>query len=287
MTVATSWALRANLRGPAGEQGPAGADGGTTPHAARHAAGGDDELALDGSQITTGTVDAQRLPRNGWQVGAATLTGTNQNVNVDASSGSGPKAVNLTLQNSGTTTINVPTNGVDQQIVKYNLRADGGARTVALNAGIVIPPTLTGGPFVIPSGGFLCVEIQYSSLLDTWVLRSTSDHVHGPKIIPLANVGAGGTITADAAAGPTNSIFRVTTTGSTATLGLPANPSDGYQANVEVLANAALTLTINASIQLTGGAVASIPVAAGKRWFGLLRYVTGVGWFLLGSSVQA
>jgi hypothetical protein len=65
------WETRGNLRGPAGADG---ADGGTTPHAARHATGGDDPLtpaaigasatghAHAGADITSGTVAYLRLP---------------------------------------------------------------------------------------------------------------------------------------------------------------------------------------------------------------------------------
>lgn len=47
--------------GPRGPAGPAGADGVGGPHAASHADGGADEVALAGEQITTGTVADARI----------------------------------------------------------------------------------------------------------------------------------------------------------------------------------------------------------------------------------
>lgn len=82
-------------------------------------------------------------------------------------------------------------------------------------------------------------------------------------------------------------IWRATATGAGITLAVPTgSPSDGMTINVELLASVATTLTLHASIALVAGMAATIAVAAGKRWFGALRYVSGVGWFLLASTVQ-
>jgi lysophospholipase L1-like esterase len=105
-----------------------------------------------------------------------------------------------------------------------------------------------------------------------------------PVIVNLAAVAAGGTIAIDASIGST---YRVTASGATVILGVPTQPIDGDTIVVEILCSVACTITINASIIPTGGAGSSIPMAAGKRWFGTLRYITGVGWFLLGSGPQA
>lgn len=103
-------------------------------------------------------------------------------------------------------------------------------------------------------------------------------------IVPLSNVSSGN-ITLVPGQG---TLYRVACTGTTATLANPADSSDADVINVEVRnANAGtLTLTINSSIFLAGGMNASFTVGTGKRWFGALRYIDTVGWFLLASSVQ-
>lgn len=108
-----------------------------------------------------------------------------------------------------------------------------------------------------------------------------------PVIVQLAGITtAAAAINIDASVG---SIYRVTASGSatTCTLAVPTNPIDGDMVTVELLASVATTLTVNASILTAGGAPPVVSIPIGKRWFGVLRYVTGVGWFLTGSAVQA
>lgn len=105
-----------------------------------------------------------------------------------------------------------------------------------------------------------------------------------PVIVSLGNVANGGTLTIDASAA---TVYRATATGAGFTLAVPTNPIDGDQINVEVLASVSTSMTIHASILLTTGVTTPIAIASGKRWFGGLRYVTGVGWFLLASTVQS
>jgi hypothetical protein len=119
----------------------------------------------------------------------------------------------------------------------------------------------------------------------------TNWHIIGgrvePVIVQLAGITtAAATISIDASVG---SVYRVTASASatTCTLNVPTNPIDGDAITVELLASVATTLTINASILTTGGTTTPIAIPVGKRWFGVLRNVTGVGWFLVGSSVQA
>lgn len=84
------------------------------------------------------------------------------------------------------------------------------------------------------------------------------------------------------------SLYRVTAGGATMTLGAPSSPTDGAVVNVEVVAAAGGTaISIASAILLTTGISATINVSAGKRWFGGLRYVNGVGWFLLASGNQS
>jgi hypothetical protein len=108
---------------------------------------------------------------------------------------------------------------------------------------------------------------------------------HVATVVSLSNVGTGGTVTLAPGQGK---IYRCTCTGTTATLANPANPTnDGEVMNVEILSTGSTTtLTINASILMTGGLAASVVIPVNKRWFGALRYVTGVGWFMLASSLQ-
>lgn len=114
--------------------------------------------------------------------------------------------------------------------------------------------------------------------------RTPTTHTHSPTIVAIGNVGNGGTLTADLSAG---TIHRATATGAGFTLAVPTNPVDGAQINVEVLASTSTSMTVHASILLTTGITTPIAIASGKRWFGGLRYVTGVGWFLLASTVQS
>lgn len=117
-------------------------------------------------------------------------------------------------------------------------------------------------------------------------------HIIGGKVEPVivALTGittAGANISIDASVG---SVYRITASASatTCTLAVPTNPIDGDVITVELLTSGiATTLTINASILLAGGAASTVVVASGKRWFGVLRYVTSVGWFLTGSAAQA
>lgn len=111
-------------------------------------------------------------------------------------------------------------------------------------------------------------------------------HILGGKIEPvtqaLANVGAGGTINIDAAIG---SVYRVTTTGGTATLAVPTNPIDADAIDIEITANVALTLTINASILLTTGIATPINVPANKKLFLKMRTISTT-WYLLAATIQ-
>lgn len=111
---------------------------------------------------------------------------------------------------------------------------------------------------------------------------SLGDHTHSAVIRALSNVGAGGTISIDASAA---SIFRVTTTGSTATLAVPTNASDGDLISLEILANAALTLTVNSSILLAGAAITPQTASAGKRIFIQMRCISTT-WYMVAMAVQ-
>jgi hypothetical protein len=103
-----------------------------------------------------------------------------------------------------------------------------------------------------------------------------------PVVATLANVGNGGTISINAAQA---SVYRVSTTGATATLAVPTNSVDADVVNVEVLATAALTLSLNASIVNCSGATFPASVAINKRAFLGLRCISST-WYLLAYSVE-
>ena len=108
-TGATGTAGTAGTAGATGATGPAGADGGG-PHAASHENGGSDEVALDGSQITTGTVGTARLGTGaanattflrGDQTWAAPAGGGVETVPYLASNYYGPSLGNILSSGSG------------------------------------------------------------------------------------------------------------------------------------------------------------------------------------------
>lgn len=179
---------------------------------------------------------------------------------------------------SGAMTANLPT-AVGRAGRRYVIKKLGGSTanplTIDANGTETIDGALT--EIISVAGGFREIVSDGTN----WHIISGKVE---PVIVTLANVGAGGTISIDASIG---SVYRVTTTGSTATLAVPTNPIDSDLIAVEILANAALTLTINASILLTGGATGSVSIPINKRTFITMRYVTSVGWFVLGQSVQA
>lgn len=104
-----------------------------------------------------------------------------------------------------------------------------------------------------------------------------------PVIFSLSNVAGGGTISIDASQGD---ICRVTTTGTTATLAVPTNATDGDPINLEVTTSGnALTLSLNASIVNCSGATAPFSVGSGKKAFIGLRPISST-WYLLAYSVE-
>lgn len=109
-----------------------------------------------------------------------------------------------------------------------------------------------------------------------------ADATRVPTIVTLANVAAAGTISINSSTGD---VFRVTTTGATATLAVPTSPGDGRPLNIEITANVALSLTINASILAIVGIDSPLAVPAGKKCFLGLRPI-GTTWYLLAAGVQ-
>lgn len=152
----------------------------------------------------------------------------------------------------------------------------------AANKGYV-DTAVSGGGGVSTHEGATDPHPQYLTASEGNAAYAPSAHAHAPTIVSLSNVSNGNNISVNASQG---SMFRVTTTGAGATLTVPSNPTDGVPINIEILANVALSLVLNSSIQLTSGITTPIAVAAGKRLFLGLRPV-GTTWYLLASSVQS
>lgn len=92
-----------------------------------------------------------------------------------------------------------------------------------------------------------------------------------------------GTLTVDA---PSQTTARVSTGVAGFTLAVPTGGADGQPLNVEITPSVSFSLTINASILLTTGITSPIAVAANKKLFLGLRYVSST-WYLLASQVQS
>jgi len=105
------------------------------------------------SPTFTGTVTAPRIikPPQALSSGTANLT-------IDASTGDNQK-----VTATGNPTLLAPTNGVDGQVLVIEVLASGGARTVFLNAAIL----LTSGQaasYVVSSGKIATIILKYSAL---------------------------------------------------------------------------------------------------------------------------
>lgn len=255
-----------------------------------------------GTDITSGTVPYARLP-----VGTAASTVaagddsrlTNArtptaHASTHAAGGSDPigrttvaKSANYTLTDSddvvifntasGALTATLPT-AVGRAGKLFIVKKLGGATanplTIASNGGTI---DTAATEVISVAGGFR--EL---------ISDGTNWHIISGKVEPIivsaGNFANGTTWTIDASIG---SIYRANATGAGVTLAVPTNPIDGDSITIELHATAATSITLNASILLTAGITGPIAVPIGKKWFGGLRYVTGVGWFLLASTVQS
>lgn len=103
-----------------------------------------------------------------------------------------------------------------------------------------------------------------------------------PILHTLANVAAAGTISIDASMA---TVYRVPTSGSTATLAVPTQSIDADTINIEVTPSVALALTINAAILLTTGIATPINVPANKKLFIMMRTI-GTTWYMLAATIQ-
>jgi hypothetical protein len=115
---------------------------------------------------------------------------------------------------------------------------------------------------------------------------ATELHTHPEPVVRFAPVELPDqpTITADAAAGD---YFRVQL-GADRVLAAPTDGADGQRVFIEALArDGERTLAVDGSVMLSAGITAPITIAAGKRWFGELVHVSGLGWVIVLSATQS
>jgi len=164
-------------------------------------------------------------------------------------------------------------------------------------------PNVTGALVVTSAGGTIdgaaAETISVGQGFRSFVSDGTDWLIFGGNVLPviyqLSNVASGGTIAgASGIDASLASTYRVTCAAN-ATLGPPqaATAVDGDIIELEILCTAAGTITTTITgtapniIFLTGAAGATVAIGAGKRAFFQLKFVSGVGWFLRGQSVQA
>ena len=182
---------------------------------------------------------------------------------------------------SGAMTATLPT-AVGSAGRQFTIKKLGGSTANPLTIATTAGQTIDGAASEIISvaGGFRAL-----------ISDGTNWHIIGGKVEPVI-VGPVSLTTANAALAidaSIGSVYRFTCSASATTCNLPVptNPIDGDPIIVQLLASVATTLTVNASILLTGGLTATAAVPINKRWFGGLSYVAGVGWFLLASALQS
>jgi hypothetical protein len=115
---------------------------------------------------------------------------------------------------------------------------------------------------------------------------ATDVHSHPEATVRFAPVGLAdrSTITADASRGD---YFRVHLRGDR-TLEAPTGGTDGQRVVIEALASGGQRdLTLGGSIALSAGMAATVTIPAGKRWFGEMVHVSGLGWVVILSAAQA
>ena len=182
---------------------------------------------------------------------------------------------------SGAMTATLPT-AVGRTGKRFLVKKLGGSTANPLTIATTSSQTIDGATteVITVSGGFRELVSDGSN----W-------HIIGGKVEPViigstSLTTSGANMSIDATAG---NIFRFAASSSATTLNLPVptNGTDGDSITIELLASVATSITVNASILLTTGITTPIAVTLSKRWFGGLRYVSGVGWFLLASTMQA
>lgn len=133
-------------------------------------------------------------------------------------------------------------------------------------------------------GGSASLHIIVNTDAKRYISDGTAWHTLGVQsfLTIYTSPANGGALTIDS---PAQQIARVSTTVAGFTLNPPANPLDGMNLNVEIVATNAFSLIINASIKLTTGLATPIAVPAGKTLFlGLRRSDTA--WRLLAATVD-
>lgn len=121
-----------------------------------------------GTDVTSGTVDAARLPLVLSDVRAANIGTATYNLNASSAGGN-----NVDLTATGNPTIAAPTNPSNGQVVQYSVLASGAARTVTIDAAI---ERLTGvdASYAPASGKVFRLSIRYSGLRSAWVAEAAA-----------------------------------------------------------------------------------------------------------------
>lgn len=308
--LAGQWEPVGNLRGPQGDKGDPGdpgADGGTTPHATRHATGGTDPLspAQIGATPTTRQVTAGTGLTGGGTLAAdrtlAVVYGTSAGTAAQGNDSRLSDARPPTAHNHAAGDI---TSGT---MAAARLPVGAAAGTVAAGNDARLSDARTPTAHT-HSGADITVGTVPAARLPVGSSSGTvaaGDHTHTPasigaapashrhstgdldKVIPAqTTVANNGTATPNQA----DDVDRFNTTGANATLAVPSGtPVDGNVVNVEVYSTGSATnLVLAGGYVLTGGQTSPVAVPSGKVAHLALRYRGAVpaGWRILAVSVD-
>lgn len=120
------------------------------------------------SDINSGQFSTDRMPQVSSTVRA--VTGATGAITPDAT----VVGNNLDYTASGNVTFNPPTGGANRQVLRIAVLASGADRTVTFAAGIRIGSGITRGPLTVTSGQVLLAALEYSTLINAWVLTATT-----------------------------------------------------------------------------------------------------------------
>lgn len=184
-----AWIQQTSLRGP---QGAPGADGGTTPHAARHATGGTDPVSpasigaatsghthpyvattAVGAASGVASLDANtrvptaqmpRVPTTVRTVAYAATISLDPTVNGNV--------VNITATGA-ITSLGFAAGAVDGQVIRVRVIASG-AQNVTVASAVRTSTGLSRGPYPVPTGQALIAAFEYIAGLSAWVLTAAT-----------------------------------------------------------------------------------------------------------------
>lgn len=120
------------------------------------------------SAINAGQLATDRLPQVASTVRPfPASTGT---VNIDASLIGNL----LDYTATGDVTFAVPTGGTNRQVLRIQVLASGAARNVVFNAAYRLSTGLSSRTFAVPSGQSLMAAVEFSTLLNAWVITAAT-----------------------------------------------------------------------------------------------------------------